>query len=53
MYFGYDKSKKTIVWVYVDKREPKFEKKNCDVVSLLFKVYSIENKVVSYLKSKY
>ena len=50
MYFGYDKSKKNIVWVYVDKREPKFEKKNCDVFSLLFKVYSIENKVVSYLK---
>lgn len=50
MYFGYDKSKRNIVWVYVDKREPKFEKQNCDVVSMLFKVYSIDNKVTSYLK---
>ena len=47
VYFGYDKTSKYIVWVYIDKKEPKDAKEKYEVKSLFFKIYSLENKVMT------
>ena len=48
IFFGYDKTENYLVWIYVDKKNPKDAKENFDIISIFCKIYSIKGKGTTY-----
>ena len=51
IFFGFDKSKKFIIWIFIDKFSD-FKNKDSIIFSLAFKIYSFETKILTYEKHK-
>ena len=51
IFFGFDKSKKFIIWIFIDKISD-FKNKDSIIFSLAFKIYSFETKILTYEKHK-
>ena len=51
IFFGFDKTKKFIIWIFIDKIS-NFKNKDAIIFSLAFKIYSFETKILTYEKYK-